>query len=211
MLIKKTLIKALAFAIVLAVVMLGRIAYNFLDHNKHVVIPNQIYRTAQLNHAEWLQYLTDHHITSVINLRGDWPDNHWYRVEKRFAQKHHLHYYSIRLQAYQLPPKKTLQELVNMLLIIKKPLVFHCEGGADRTGMASAISVILFNPDADVDDVKDQVSWYYNAISPRTVGYQMLQNYFAWLKQTHNTFSRKTFLQWVRLPDKMQPYYGWFW
>lgn len=186
------------------------LAHNFLTRNVHTVIPGMIYRSAQLNHAELIAYQQKFHLKSMIDLRGSWPTNHWYRVESRFAKQQALHYYPIQFEAYLPPPRKQLQLLVHVLQTAPKPLLFHCEGGADRTGMAAAISVILFTAHPSIAEIQQQVSWRYNAISKRTVGYQMLRNYFAWLKQHHYTSSKSRFLEWVNSNAPMKTYQGWF-
>ena len=99
---------------------------------------------------------------------------------------------------------------MKLLLARPKPLIFHCEGGADRTGMAAAISVILFEKNPTKWEIERQASWHYNAISPDTVGYQVLQNYFAWLAKNHYALSKAHFLQWVNSSVVMKPYHGWF-
>lgn len=188
----------------------SRLAYNFLSGNIHSVIPGKIYRTAQLGEKGLTKYTNQLHLKTIINLRGKWTQDKWYQVESLFAKTHHLNYYPIQFSAYQLPTKKRLRELVHLLQTVPKPLAFHCEGGADRTGMAAAISVILFEKNPTINDIKRQVTWRYNAISDRTVGYQLLRNYFAWLKENHYHSSKQRFLQWVNSPAKMKPYHGWF-
>lgn len=190
---------------------LGHLGYNyFIIDNVHTVIPGKIYRSAQLNHAGLTRVTNQFHIKTIINLRGKWPTNHWYQVESRFAKTHHIHYVPIEFSSYSLPTKKELRELVQVLQTAPKPLIFHCEGGADRTGMAAAISIILFDKNPTVHQIEEQASWRYNAISPRTVGYQLLRNYAEWLKQNHFSSSKKNFLIWVDSPAKMKPYHGWF-
>lgn len=190
---------------------LGHLGYNyFIIDNVHTVIPGKIYRSAQLNHARLTKVTRQFHIKTIINLRGKWPTNHWYQVESQFAKTHHIHYVPIQFSSYSLPPKKELRKLVRILQTAPKPLIFHCEGGADRTGMAAAISVILFDKNPTMRQIKKQDSWRYNAISPRTVGYQVLRNYFEWLRQNHLTSSKENFLTWVNSSAKMKPYHGWF-
>jgi hypothetical protein len=99
---------------------------------------------------------------------------------------------------------------VHVIQTAPKPMIFHCEGGADRTGMASAISVILFDKNPTKAQIERQASWHYNAISRFTVGYQVLRNYFAWLKLHHYQSSKTKFLEWLNSPVKMKPYNGWF-
>ena len=208
---KKRLLSLFIVLLLPVLLLMGHLGYNyFVIHNVHTVIPGKIYRSAQLNAAGLRKYTGQFHLKTIIDLRGSWPTNHWYQVESHFAKVNHIDYVPIQFSSYSLPTKKRLAELVHVLQTAPKPLIFHCEGGADRTGMAAAISVILFDHDPTMTDIKKQASWHYNAISPRTVGYQVLRNYFAWLKQNHLQSSKKYFLLWLNLPIKMKPYHGWF-
>lgn len=186
------------------------LGYNYLTDNVHTVITGKIYRSAQFNHKNLTYYTKKLDLKTIINLRGAWPNNHWYQVESHFAKTHHLNYYCIHFSAYTLPTRKDLRELVQLLQTAPKPLIFHCEGGADRTGMAAAASVILFDKNPTITHIKREASWHYNAVSRKTVGYQMLNNYFAWLKKNHYQQSKKYFLLWVYSSAKMKPYHGWF-
>lgn len=183
---------------------------NYFFNNVHTVIPGKIYRSAQLNQSELAKYAQKFQLKSIINLRGVWEKEGWFQVEKKFTTKEQLHYYTIHFSAYELPPKRNLKTLIKILQIAPKPLMFHCEGGADRTGMASAISLILFDKDATISQIKNQVSWHFNVISKSTVGYQILRNYFSWLKFNHYKSSAERFLEWVNSPEPMKVYHGWF-
>lgn len=76
--------------------------------------------------------------------------------------------------------------------------------------MASAIFVILFKKNATIAEIKKQDSWRYNTVSPKSVGYSVLQNYFEWLQKNHYQSSKEHFLEWVSLPETMKSYYGRF-
>src|SRR3990167_147796 len=188
----------------------GFLGFNYYSGNVHVVAPGKIIRTGQLDEKQLSRYTQQYHIKTLINLRGAWPGNGWYQVESQFVATQRIHYRTFRFSSYDLPTKSQLRALVNALLAYPKPLMFHCEGGADRTGMASAISLILFNPTATEAQIRKQASWRYNAISNRSVGYQVMRNYFAWLKAHHLSSSRDNFLIWLNSPEPMKPYRGWF-
>ena len=208
----KKIVKIIVLLVAIpAVYLAGHLGYNYFSGNVHAVIPNKIYRTAQLDDAQLTKVTKQLHLKTIINLRGKWPDNKWYQVESQFAKKHHLNYYSVQFSAYNLPKVDRLRRLVHLLQTAPKPLAFHCEGGADRTGMAAAISVILFDKNPTITDIKKQASWHYNAISLKTVGYQVMMNYFTWLKQHHYKQSKARFLEWLHSPLKMKPYHGRFW
>ncbi len=208
--IKKIVLIFLSVIGILFLIFASHLGYNYFSGNVHSVIPGEIYRTAQLDKAGLEKYTKQFGIKTIINLRGVWKNDHWYQVESQFAKKNNINYYPMQFSAYDLPSKQALRNLVKVLETAPKPLMFHCEGGADRTGMAGAISIILFDKNPSITQIERQASWHYNAISGRTVGYQVMRNYFAWLKVNHYHSSKQRFLEWLDLPVAMKPYHGWF-
>src|SRR3990167_565100 len=108
---RKSIIILLILIAIPVVIVGSRLLYNYLSDNVHTVIPGKIYRTAQLDHSGLEKYTNQFHWKTIINLRGAWPSNHWYRVESRFTKQHHLHYYPIQFSAYKLPTKNKIREL----------------------------------------------------------------------------------------------------
>ena len=207
---KKILWRFFCGILVILLIFGGYLGVNYFNGNVHAVIPGEIYRSGQLNDKQLAHYTSRYHIKTLINLRGHWSKDPWYRVETHFVRAHQLHYYTFRFSSYELPEKSALRELVAVLQTVPKPLMFHCEGGADRTGMAAAISMILFYPNASLTQIKRQVSWRYNAISRQSVGYQVMRNYFSLFKANHLSSSRDNFMRWLYLPTPLKPYSGWF-
>ena len=160
---------------------------------------------------EHLEYYTKkYHIKSILNFRGKHLDDDWWVIEDRFAEKESLYYVSVDFNALKLPSKTQLLMLVNLLETAPKPLIFHCNQGADRTGMASALSIILFSDHPSKALIEKQASWRYAVVSPHSVGYQVMQNYFAWLNERALPISKETLMQFLHSPQKMKPYTGWF-
>lgn len=108
-------------------------AINYFSGNVHVVIPDKIYRSAQLSPEQLNYYVEKYHLKTIINLRDIYADALWYQKESQFAVAHYLKYFSPWFKSNRLPPKADLQHLVFLLETAPKPLMFHCEGGADRS------------------------------------------------------------------------------
>jgi len=171
------------------------------------VISGEVYRSAQLNTFELAYYTKKYHIQSIINLRGYYPHNKWYQQEATYTSRHGLTYYNLQLSAHKLPSKTKLQNLVYILQTAPKPILVHCKYGADRSGLASAISIIL-SDNKSLDDMQDQISWQYGVVSPTTIGYQVMNNYLYWLQQSALPYGEKTFINWVYSNKKLKPYAG---
>ena len=182
---------------------------NILLDNFHTVIKNKIYRSAQPNSVELRYYIKKYHIKTIINLRGENKNKLWYQKEIVVSDKYNVKHYDIALSSHKLPTNFQLRKLVKLLQKAPKPILINCAGGADRTGLASAISLIL-NNDKSTEDQEDQASWKYNVVSSDSVGYLVLKNYYAWLNKYNKTNNKIHFLEWTNSKLKLKYYTGLF-
>lgn len=210
-LIKIGQLKYLAFLLPLLFFMIALVYWlsNFLTSNFHVVIPGQLYRSAQLTPQELADVVREHHIRSIINLRGIHPADRWYRDELIVAKRYALQHSDVALHPHVLPSRETLRELVGILQGAPPPILVHCREGADRTGLVAAMGVIVLGEPRPTL-ARRQVTWYYNVLSSTTVGYQLLRNYFAWLKRVHRPYGKASFLEWMHSRVRLKPYHGIF-
>jgi undecaprenyl-diphosphatase len=111
-------------------------------NNIHVVEEERIYRSAQLDPETLGRFIEEHGIRSILNLRGRHPDSHWYQQETAVAQEHGVILYDRKLSALKPVAPETLDEIADCVDRAPKPLLIHCEGGADRTGLV--VSAWLF-------------------------------------------------------------------
>jgi len=176
-------------------IIIGILLFPKLHANIHTVIPGQVYRSAQLNPQQLQQLINKYHIKSVINLRGKSHAN-WYQQENHLLGKDNIPLYDLHLPAKALPSAQTFKQLVNILDSAPRPVLIHCKNGADRTGLASAIIVILDNHNS-LATAKQQISWWYGAVSPQSIGRQVMPLYQAWLDQRQLDSNRANFLTWV--------------
>lgn len=141
---------ASAAAFVLAVY-LGIIAYQKIlrfGGNFHVVVSDQLYRSAQLSPSALDDYIREYGIKTVLNLRGPAPDKEWYVDEKRVAESNGLAMIDFGMSATQQLTSYRAVELISTMKNAQKPILVHCLDGADRTGL---VSVIYANQIAGVD------------------------------------------------------------
>lgn len=111
--------------------------------NVHTVEPGAVLRTAQLDPAHTGALVAEHGIKTVINLRGARPGNAWYDEEVKAAGAAGATHISFRLSARREPDEATLSALIDALRTAPRPILIHCEGGADRTGLASALYELM--------------------------------------------------------------------
>ncbi len=161
----------------------------------HEVVPGDLYRSAQLSPKQFREAIQKNKIQAVLNLRGGNSDELWYRQEREAAKHENIRYYDLPMHSYVMPTKAQLLALVQVLLTSPKPLLVHCEGGADRTGLASAIYLILQNK--PLAEAEKEYSLQYYVIYGTSVGKLVIPHYAAWLKQNNLPSSKQNFLKWL--------------
>src|SRR5207248_3100494 len=105
--------------------------------NFRTVLPGEVYRCGQPSpgRLEWL--IRRYGIRTVINLRGACPGVNWYRDQARVTAELDVSQEDIHLSATRLPSTTAIRRLVEVLQRSERPLLIHCQQGADRTGLAS--------------------------------------------------------------------------
>jgi protein tyrosine/serine phosphatase len=120
-------------------VLLIYIAYTLYDANFHVIVSGEAYRSGQMNAAQFTHAIRAYGIKSIVNLRGENPGTAWHQAEIQTAAKWHVAHYDFGFgSGDELAPAR-LDRLVALLRRVPKPVLIHCEGGADRSGLAAAL------------------------------------------------------------------------
>lgn len=107
--------------------------------NFHEVQPGQVYRSAQLDRADLQQVIMQYGIKSVLNLRGANVGEAWYDNELAVTKADGVKHLDASLSAYAELSGQQMDALIRQMKDAPKPLLVHCESGADRTGLASAL------------------------------------------------------------------------
>lgn len=123
---------------ILILLALFYIGYGLIYGNFHKLDKNS-YRSAQLFSFNMPYYLKEYKIKTVLNLRGEQRGKSWYENEKKITDE-----LNVTLITYKMSSRKYLDfnktsKLVEILRKSEKPILIHCEGGADRTSLASAL------------------------------------------------------------------------
>lgn len=152
---------------VLAITTLTMILLSFLFYigvlngNVRTVVPQHVYRSAQLSPAHLTTLVREHGIRTVISLRGGEPGNHWWENEAAACQSEGVDFRTISLRATTMPPPEQLQELLRIFDEAKYPILFHCRSGADRTGLAATLYLHLYErKPLDVAE-REGLTWKY--------------------------------------------------
>lgn len=109
-----------------------------LSGNLHEVDPGRVYRSAQLSPEHLQRLIAEKHLRAVINLRGH-SDAPWYVAESTVTSAAGIQHIDISLSARMEPDSARLDSLRMLLRTTPTPFLVHCEAGADRSGLASAL------------------------------------------------------------------------
>ncbi|HSI41847.1 MAG TPA: tyrosine-protein phosphatase [Xanthobacteraceae bacterium] len=148
----------IAFVAVLAVVG-GYLGLQQWIGNFHTVIAGELYRSAQLDAGDLAQHQKDYGIRTIINLRGP-SDAAWYKDEVAESEALGIRHIDFKLSAGRELTDAQVDQLVALMETAEKPLLLHCRGGSDRSGIASAIYLAAIAK-ADEAAAERQLSIYY--------------------------------------------------
>jgi protein tyrosine phosphatase (PTP) superfamily phosphohydrolase (DUF442 family) len=187
------LLAGLALALVLE---FGRV---MLGRNEHAVLPGLAYRCAQLTGEQLEQAIRKHQIRTVVNLRGCNPQVPWYVEEARATCQTDAAQEDISFSAGRVPSIIEMRRLVEVLDRTEYPILLHCKRGADRTGLAAAVLVLL-QADGTLAEARRQLGLRYGHVALRRPAFldTFLDQYEAWLSQQAQDHSQTVFRQWLR-------------
>jgi uncharacterized protein (TIGR01244 family) len=106
--------------------------------NYHVVIPGELYRSAQMSAARLGEHIARDGIRIVINLRPE-TNELWHTQEQQACRMGGVAYVDFPLTGDREPSSQQTARLVVILRQARRPMLIHCEHGADRTSFAVAL------------------------------------------------------------------------
>jgi hypothetical protein len=170
----------------------------YFGRNWHELIPDRVYRCAQLTPADLSQQIERYGIRTIVNLRGACIGFDWYESECRTTSARAVSQEDITLSATRLPAPDELRRFVDVLENTAYPIALHCRQGVDRTGMMSAAALLLLT-DATPDQARRQLGpgFGHIPIGPTRVMDRFLKIYDEWLSAHRVEHSRTTFRHWA--------------
>lgn len=124
----------------LFLLLLGGYAIYLLETgNFHAITPGVAYRSAQLNRSDLKYYIGKYNIKSIVNLRGENREQQWYQEEIAVSTELNMAHYDVPLSASQEPEIKDIGKLMEIFKSAPRPVLIHCQAGADRSGLVAAM------------------------------------------------------------------------
>lgn len=193
--------------LVIALIPIGAfVALRYGTGNQGTMIAGSWYRSAQLSARGLERAIRDRKPRTILNLRGANPDQPWYRAERAQAAAQQVVLIDVPLASDHWLSRAQAAALVDVLDTAERPVLVHCEWGAERTGLIAAWAVLL-DPAGSLEQAQDQFSLYYMFL-PLKDGRTMrghLDQYASWLAERGLSHHPDRFRSWVK--SDYQP--GW--
>lgn len=152
-----------AFGATLAVVAAiagGWACYLRLTGNFHAVEEGILYRSAQLSEAQFASHIREKGIRSILNLRGNNAGSAWYDEEMEASTAAGIRHVDYPISARRDLTDGEVSEIVSLLRDLPRPVLVHCEAGADRSGLVAAIYEFVFRKQP-ADEAAEQLSFRF--------------------------------------------------
>jgi protein tyrosine phosphatase (PTP) superfamily phosphohydrolase (DUF442 family) len=193
-------------ALVLALLLVGgaETARVAIGSNFHTVVAGRCYRCAQPSADDVRMLARTLGIRSIVNLRG-FDEKPWYGEERAAAEKLGLTFADAGIWASSPPTPEEFLNVVRAVDESPEPILIHCQSGSDRSGLASAIFLLL-KTDATVEQAWRQLSLRYghNPWGSAACQDRILASYAAWLAQQGLTHEPDRFRRWARTAYKQK-------
>jgi protein tyrosine phosphatase (PTP) superfamily phosphohydrolase (DUF442 family) len=128
--------------------------------NIHVVEEGQLYRSGQLDKEQFEQVIERYQIKSILNLRGDNAGETWYDDELAASKASNVKHFDYGIAAGEVVTTKKINDILRIVRAAPKPLLIHCNGGADRSGLVAALYLAEIK-NRPVDEAAGQLSLIY--------------------------------------------------
>jgi protein tyrosine phosphatase (PTP) superfamily phosphohydrolase (DUF442 family) len=199
---------ALALLLIASTGLCWQLRRPWFEGNFAAVDAYRVYRSAQPT-GELERWIRDYGIKSILNLRGGTTADPWYKAEVRAADAHGVSFYDLPLSATRRPNRRELELLIGVLADCPYPLLIHCKSGADRTGLASALYLMMQKGETP-QEAENAFSLQFGHVPLFGTEHlhEPLDEYASWLKARQLAHLPERFRSWVeteyRAPDPHQ-------
>lgn len=175
----------------------------FVDHavlrlgwrNWGVVEAGRLYRSNHPGPWQLRRIIQAHGITTIINLRGNRRNCGSDVLGRRTARQLGVETIDLPLESRGAPHVDRIFRLATIYGDLTGPALIHCKSGADRTGLAAGIWLML--QDRPVEEALAHLSWRYGHVSASRTG--ILDEFFRSYGRYIRAHGPKPFLDWVAL------------
>ncbi len=161
-----------------------------LWHNFGQIAPG-VYRSNHPAHRRFEAYAAMG-IKTVLNLRGVAQQPH-YLFEEESCRLLGLALVNVSLSARQAPKVRQLRALLRAFETMDRPFLMHCKSGADRTGLAAAL-YLMVQEGQPLEVARRQLSFRYLHIRRTATG---ILDHFLDVYAARNARSPIGIVEWI--------------
>lgn len=182
-------------ALVVLLVGLWAVQRFVVMENLDTVVPGELYRSGQPSPDQLEDWIDAFGLNSVLRLKGDGAQA---EAEREVLARRGVELIAVRLSGQRPPTRRELLDLLDALARAPRPLLVHCDAGADRTGLAAALALLLQGQ--GVSDARSQFALRYRHLgallgSPLS---DVLDEYASWLGASGSEHSPERLRAWIR-------------
>jgi hypothetical protein len=166
--------------------------------NLGIVEAGHVIRSAQPT-SQLPGWIRDYQLRSILNLRGGSTADWWYVAELKAARAGGVSFYDFPLSATKRPTRRDLLVLIDTLRSCRYPLLIHCKSGADRTGLATSLYLMVHRgmPPEQAESAFTLEHGHVPLGGPEHL-HKPLKEYAAWLAARGLRHSPDRFREWVK-------------
>jgi len=120
-------------------IMFTYVLLNALNNNFYEVVGGEPYRSGQPDEEEIRKYVDHYKIRTILNLRGENIGKDWYDSEFLLTRELGVNLINFPISSKRILDIAEVEDLLRIMKEAPKPILIHCAGGADRTGIVSAL------------------------------------------------------------------------
>lgn len=117
----------------------GYYLYLRATDNFDTVVAGEVYRSSQPSATAISHFEKTYGIKTILNLRGAEEKKAWYDDEVAQSKALDINHIDFRMNSARELSEEEAMRLIAIMREAPKPLLIHCQAGADRTGLASAL------------------------------------------------------------------------
>lgn len=172
--------------------------FRYLDHgvlrvfwHNFVKLDDNVFRSNQPSPQDLEKY-RDLGVKTIVNLRGKSPYSQ-YLLEKEACADLGLRLVNVKFSAHKAPRRKRIRKLLRIFETFETPMLLHCKSGADRTGLAAVIYMMVVK-NATFQEASQQLHWRYLHFRWSTTG--VLDYFFEQYEMAYQE-TGISFVDWV--------------
>jgi len=194
-------------SLLLIFTLLGGYCFNrYVFFAPRPVIEGEIYRSKQPDSGDLRGAKAQLGLATVVNLRGQFPDEDWYREEVKTCRDLGLTHRDFHFSPTKWPAQSETRRLLAYLLVAPQPLLIHCAAGVDRSGWVAAMLLALAGD--PLQAATGELHWTrgHFCLPEECAFHRFFTQYESWLQLQQRVHDGETFAYWVQQIYSPPPY-----